>query len=319
MSSFVANVGDDELASVAQLSTVILERLRKTLQLRTQVVSADDRNTLEEMTSSLAVVMGTIINRLDKEIKPQADEIMEALLQILTTLPPNSSVPDAIFGTVGNLANALEEDFTKYMEAFVPFLYNALSNQEEQQLCSMAIGLTSDIARSIGEQVAPYCDNFMNYLLANLQSNTLGQQFKPAILQCFGDIAQAITGHFDTYLEVVMGVLQQASTISVNSDTNYDMIDYVISLREGIMDAYDGIIIAMKSSEKSKSSKCNSRCHLANGFLAQRLFTYVQPIFGFLSVVHADPNKSEGLMRSAMGTIGQALSQNHVLFISNSF
>lgn len=38
--------------------------------------------------------------------------------------------------------------------------------------------------------------------------------------------------------------------------------------------------------------------------LAQRLFTYVQPIFGFLSVVHADPNKSEGLMRSAMGTIG---------------
>lgn len=251
LSSFVGNVGDDELPSVAQLEAVILERLEKTLQLRTQVVSADDRNTLEEMTTSLAVVMGAIIARLDKEIKPQADQIMQVLLQILTTLPPNSSVPDAIFGTVGSLANALEEDFTKYMEAFVPFLYNALGNQEEQQLCAMAIGLTSDIARSIGEQCAPYCDNFMNHLLNNLQSNALGQQFKPAILQCFGDIAHSIGGHFETYLEVVMGVLQQASSIAVNSETNYEMVEYVISLREGIMDAYGGILIAMRTGNKS--------------------------------------------------------------------
>ncbi|KAF8253599.1 ARM repeat-containing protein [Wilcoxina mikolae CBS 423.85] len=287
LSSFVGNVGDDEMASVAQLSTVILERLERTIELRAQVVGADDRNTLEEMQTSLAVVMSTITQRLDKEIKPQADRIMHILLQILTNLPPNSSVPDAIFGAVGALANALEGDFAKYMDAFVQFLYNALSNQEEQQLCAMSIGLTSDIARSIGEQVAPYCDNFMNYLLNNLQSNTLSQQFKPAILQCFGDIAQAIGGHFETYLEVVMGVLQQASGISVNSETNYDMIEYVISLREGIMDAYGGIIIAMRSGGKPNV-----------------LAPYVQHIFGFLSVVNADHNKTEGLMRAAMGVLG---------------
>jgi len=287
LSSFVSNVGDDEMPSIAQLSTVILERLEKTLGLRAQIVSADDRNTLEEMQTSLAVVLGTIVQRLDKEIKPQADRIMHVLLQILTSLPPNSSVPDAIFGTVGSLANSLEEDFTKYMGAFVPFLYNALANQEEQQLCAMAIGLTSDIARSIGEHAAPYCDNFMNYLLNNLQSNTLSQQFKPAILQCFGDVAQSIGAHFETYLEVVMGVLQQASTISVNSETNYDMIEYVVSLREGIMDAYGGIIIAMRTGGK-----------------ANLLAPYVQHIFGFLSVVNADINKTEGLMRAAMGVLG---------------
>lgn len=287
LSSFVTNVGHDELGSIAQLFTVILERLEKTIELRSQVVSADDRNALEEMQTSLAVVLTSITHRLDKEVKPQADRMMHILLQILTSLPPNSSVPDAIFGAVGALANALEDEFGKYMEAFVPYLYNALSNQEEQQLCAMAIGLTSDIARSLGEVVAPYCNNFMNYLLSNLQSNTLSQQFKPAILQCFGDIAQAISGHFETYLEVVMGVLQQASNISVNSETNYEMIEYVISLREGIMDAYGGIIIAMKSGRKPNV-----------------LAPYVQSIFGFLSVVNADPNKTEGLMRAAMGVLG---------------
>ncbi|KAL7274865.1 karyopherin Kap95 [Rhizina undulata] len=287
LNSFIANVGQDQLPAIAELSAIIIERLEKTIQLQGQIVSADDRNTLEEMQTSLSVVLMGIIHRLEKEIKPQADHIMRVLLQILHILPSNSSVPDAIFGTIGSLANALEEDFVAYMEAFTPFLYNALGNQEEQQLCAMAIGLVSDIVRSIGEKATPYCDNFMNYLLNNLQSNTLGQQFKPAILQCFGDIAQAIGGHFETYLQVVMGVLQQASSISATPESNYEMVEYVISLREGIMDAYDGVIISLKAGDK-----------------INLLASHVQHIFGFLSVVNSDINKTEGLMRSAMGVLG---------------
>lgn len=86
-----------------------------------------------------------------------------------------------------------------------------------------------------------------------MQSAQLGNQFKPAILQCFGDIAQAIGGHFETYLAVVAQVLQQASSVSLNTAGNFEMIDYVTSLREGIMDAWDGAIIAMKISGKSES------------------------------------------------------------------
>jgi len=273
------NVGQDQLATIAHLSTVIIDRLEKTVSMQNQVVHMDDKNTLEEMQTSLASVLMSIIQRLDKEIQPQADRIMQALLGILTASPSSSIVPDAIFGTVGSLANALEQDFTVYMDAFSPFLYTALGNEQEQQLCSLAIGLVSDIARSIGEQVFPYCDSFMNYLLnnlkvilprklsqtilapltrSNMQSSTLSQTYKPAILQCFGDIAQAIGGNFETYLGVVMQVLQQASTISAgNTDKNYEMIEYVLSLREGIMDAYDGIVIALKD-----KSRCYTKYYI---------------------------------------------------------
>jgi importin subunit beta-1 len=82
----------------------------------------------------------------------------------------------------------------------------------------------------------------------------LSNQFKPAILQCFGDIASAIGGHFETYLGVVAQVLQQASTVNASAEGSYEMFDYVISLREGIMDAWGGIIGAMKTSQKSTSS-----------------------------------------------------------------
>jgi importin subunit beta-1 len=84
------------------------------------------------------------------------------------------------------------------------------------------------------------------------QSTTLANQFKPAILQCFGDIAGAIGGHFETYLSVVAQVLQQAASVTASPEGPYEMYDYVISLREGIMDAWGGIIVAMKDSGKSK-------------------------------------------------------------------
>lgn len=94
---------------------------------------------------------------------------MQVFLQILNTVGPKSSVPDSIFGAVGSLSTALEKDFEKYMQPFAPYLYNALGNLEEAGLCAMAIGLVSDIARSLGETCMPYCDSFMNYLLSDLR------------------------------------------------------------------------------------------------------------------------------------------------------
>lgn len=250
---FVQNAAAESLPPIASLSDVVIKRLEETVPLQSQVVSVEDKIALEEMQNSLCTVLQAIISRLDKEIIPQGDRIMQTLLQILSSVGGKSSVPDAVFATISALSTSMEEDFIKYMDAFAPFLYNALGNQDEPSLCSMAIGLVSDITRSLGERSQPYCDNFMNYLLNNLRSTTLGNQFKPAILQCFGDIAGAIGGHFETYLSVVAQVLEQASTITATPEGPYEMFDYVISLREGIMDAWSGIIVAMKTSNKSMS------------------------------------------------------------------
>ncbi|EHL01026.1 putative Importin subunit beta-1 [Glarea lozoyensis 74030] len=171
----------------------------------------------------------------------------------------NTFVQNAANQSLGSLANALEEEFSPYMEAFSPFLYNALGNQEEPALCSMAIGL----------------------------STALANQFKPAILQCFGDIAGAISGHFETYLSVVAQVLQQAAGVQASPDGSYEMFDYVISLREGIMDAWGGIIGAMKVSNKTAL-----------------LTPYVESVFTLLNTVYLDPSRSDALMRSSMGVIG---------------
>lgn len=169
LNAFVANAANDSLTAIASLSTVAIQRLEETVPMQMQVVSVEDKIILEDMQTSLCAVLQAIIQRLDKEILPQGDRIMQVLLQILSTVGGKSSVPESAFATISSLANAMEEEFVKYMDVFAPFLYNALGNQEEPSLCSMAIGLVSDITRSMGERSQPYCDNFMNYLLGNLR------------------------------------------------------------------------------------------------------------------------------------------------------
>lgn len=186
LNAFVTNAANESLPVVAKLSDIVLQRLENTIPMQQQIVSVEDRITLEEiqtsLTSALLVSYHTppsatsllltkskaIIQRLEGEISPQADRIMSVLLEILKTVGPKSSVPDTVFATVGALANALEGDFAKYMDSFVPYLYNALQTLEEPALCSMAIGLVSDITRSLGEISRAYCDDFMNRLLAIL-------------------------------------------------------------------------------------------------------------------------------------------------------
>lgn len=166
---FVQNAANESLPAVASLSDVIIKRLEETIPMQSQVVSVEDKITLADMQTSLCAVLQGIILRLDKEIAPQGDRIMQILLQLLSTVGAKSVVPEAVFAAISALATAVGDDFGKYMEAFSPFLYNALGNQEEPGLCSMAIGLVSDITRSLGERSQPYCDNFMNYLLNNLR------------------------------------------------------------------------------------------------------------------------------------------------------
>ncbi|KAG8528831.1 uncharacterized protein KY384_006520 [Bacidia gigantensis] len=286
LNAFITNSANDSLPTVAKTADVILKRLEDTIPMQQQIVSVEDRITLEEIQTSLASVLLAVIQRLEGEVKPAADRIMNVLLQILNSVGAKSSVPDTVFAAVGALANALEEDFGKYMESFTPFLYNALGNREEPGLCAMAIGLVSDVVRSLGEMSQPYCDTFMNYLLSNLNDKSVSNQFRPAILQTFGDIAQAIGPHFETYLSVVGQVLQAAANVTTNESQGFEMLDYVISLREGIMDAWSGTILAMKQTKP----------HL--------LTQYVEPIFTVLNVIARDLNRSEALLRSAMGVIG---------------
>ena len=81
-----------------------------------------------------------------------------------------------------------------------------------------------DVCRALGDDVAQYCDGFMNALYENLRNPTVSRSVKIAVLSCFGDIAMAIGGAFEPYLDATMSVLQQAGALAADSVSVFTLL-----------------------------------------------------------------------------------------------
>ncbi|OLL24259.1 Importin subunit beta-1 [Neolecta irregularis DAH-3] len=281
LSTLVSQAAIDVLPMIAELNKLVLDRLERTIAIQSQIVGQDERNNHIELQSNLCSLLTNIIRRLASEIRPVSDRIMSILLQLLGSASKQSIVFEDVF-----LCVALEVNFGIYLDPFAPYLYNALQNQEEHQLCSIAVGLIGDISRALGERCMPYCDKFMQHLVENLQAGHLGKSYSDLsrALSCTETLNRQ-SCHVLAILRLLLD--QQASSVTAAPDNAYDMVEYLNQLREGIVEAYVGIVQALKTGGKS-----------------ELLLPYVQHIFGFLAMINSEPEKTETLIRGVVGLLG---------------
>ena len=120
-------------------------------------------------------------------------------------------------------------------------------------MCSVTVGVVGDICRALDAKIEPYCDKIVYLLLRDLESDKLHRSVKPPILSCFGDLALATGPSFEKYVPYVISMLQSAMQLSLNTGTDdEDMIDYNNELRNGIFEAYAGILQGFKSDPSTK-------------------------------------------------------------------
>eukprot|EP01112_Ceratiomyxa_fruticulosa_P013181 TRINITY_DN3691_c0_g1_i3.p1 TRINITY_DN3691_c0_g1~~TRINITY_DN3691_c0_g1_i3.p1 ORF type:complete len:854 (-),score=220.38 TRINITY_DN3691_c0_g1_i3:421-2982(-) len=282
VNALVTNSGDDCVAIVEQLPPLLMERLEKTFAL--QILTAEDRDIQVELQALLCGVLQSCTQRLGKKVSVYSDRMMQLLLQVLNI--KSASVHEEALMAVGQLINAIEADFEKYMPYFQPYLHLGLRNYEDYEVCTIAVGVVGDLCRALEKKLAPYCSDIVSLLLQNLQNPQLHRSVKPPILSCFGDIAMAIGAAFLPYMPVIMPMLQQASATTVNMD-NDEMVDYLNELREGIFEAYTGILQGLRSDEK-----------------ADQAFSYANHLVNFVAHVYADQSRTESLTRVALGVLG---------------
>jgi len=256
-----------------------------------QVLTAEDREAQNEMQGLLCGCLQVITCKLGPAIKPHADQMMQAFLQVFGA--KNSTVHEEALMAVGAIANATEGEFDKYMPHFRPFLSLGLSNYEEHQVCQVAVGVVGDICRALEGKLLPYCDEILGLLLKNLQSPKLNRNVKPPILSCFGDIALAIGGHFDKYMHVTMSMLQQASQTTVDMEDD-DLVEYLHQLQEGIFEAYTGVLQGLRADSK-----------------AEAFVQYIEGCLGLLLVVSTVAEQhgtTDDLLRASVGVVGDLAS-----------
>ncbi|PVV02127.1 hypothetical protein BB560_003428 [Smittium megazygosporum] len=289
IATIISTSAKDTFHVVARLSLAILDRLESTISAFTQVVGHDDQMNLLELQSNLLNVLTSAIRLLGPTFAEVADRSMTILLQILTNIGNGkSSVAEDVFLATSALINAINADFSRYMESFAPFLQSALQNFEDYQLNSIAVGIIGDICRAFGHDVAPYIEGFMHILVENLKSDYLNRDVKPAILSCFGDICLAIGPLFSQYMEITLRMLASACNMSSNlTSLDDDIVDYNNRLRSSIFDAYVGIVQGMKGQPS-----------------LEMIVSQLDGIFEFMRIVEKFGFTEEFVLKNMIGLIG---------------
>lgn len=289
----VKNSPKDCYVTVQKTTMVILERLQQVLQMESHIASHSDRSQYNDLQSLLCGTLQSVLRKVTPEDAPKiSDAIMTALLSMFSSNScKNGGVQEDALMAVSTLVEVLGENFLKYMDAFKQFLYIGLRNHQEYQVCATAVGLTGDIFRALKLKTLPYCDEIMMILLENLSDNSVHRTVKPQILSVFGDIVLSIGLEFKKYLEVVLSTLAQASQAQVDR-TDFDMIDYLNDLREGVLDAYTGIIQGLKGDGPTPHPD------------VMLLEPHVPFIVRFIIVVAQDGEHSDGSVAVAAGLVG---------------
>jgi importin subunit beta-1 len=287
----VVRCSNDETAPIVmQLIPVIMLELHQTVE--AQKLTSDEREKQNDLQGLLCGCLQVIIQKMGSiegskyAFMQYADQIMDLLLKVFASR--NATVHEEAMLAIGALAYTAGPNFAKYMPQFYQYLEMGLQNFEEYQICAITVGVVGDLCRALEDKILPYCDGIMTQLLKNLSSNQLHRSVKPPIFSCFGDIALAIGENFEKYLVYAMPMLQSAAELSAHAVSQDDeMLEYTNQLRNGILEAYSGILQGFKSSPKT-----------------QLLVPYASHVLQFIDTMYGGREMDDAVMKSALGVLG---------------
>ncbi|CAK7906187.1 importin subunit beta-1 [[Candida] anglica] len=290
LSHFVMYSAQDAMPIVQGVASEALSRLQGTVGMSQQQIdelTTEDKVNLEELQTNILSLLTNIIRRAGPDVTAVADDLMSMFLQLLNAQQQqqNGVIEEDVLIAISAVASSVGDGFTKYMDAFQPYLTNALVNTESPS-CNIAIGLVADLSQALGQMFLPYLDGYINILGANLNNAEVKRELRPTILSCFGDISTSVGVHFEPYLQFVLQICQHASEIEPE-DSSIETLDYTLNIKEGVLDAYVGIV---------------------GGFAEkpQTISPYLGQIFSFLQQVsvNVDMASTDSVCRAVVGLLG---------------
>uniref|UniRef100_A0A7S4SW61 Importin N-terminal domain-containing protein n=1 Tax=Alexandrium monilatum TaxID=311494 RepID=A0A7S4SW61_9DINO len=246
-----------------------------------------------ELQGYICGVLTALVQRLRERILPAAEQVMEGSIRVITAYQQVKGgaqvLQEEALLLVAAVANAVGANFERFMPVFATHLRVGLQSYDDVQVCLMATGVVGDLCRALEGKIITYCDTILQILYANLQNSAVDRKIKAAIMSCFGDVALAITGEFEKYLNPVMQMLREASLTRLSHGPAYneEWVEYLNSLREGVLEAYTSIIHGLRESNK---------LHLFK--------EHVNFVLEFVKVVSEEPSPSEPVMKAAVGVVG---------------
>ncbi|CAG9322276.1 unnamed protein product [Blepharisma stoltei] len=244
INTIIEKSGKDSVKLIESKIPHFIIMLKKTLHL----------GNTEHLQAYLCSALQTCFGRSSTGAVSDADarEFMDTILQIFKV---RGTVIEEGIQAIGALAQNIETRFEPFVQPFHQYLLWALSNQEISSICKAATMSVGDLARSLGQRLSPYIHDIIPILLRNLESNIVSTDVKIMSIEAMGDLASNTRGIFSHYLNQVLQYIEGAANLSVKEfqDDNPDLKEYLLQLREAIIEFYVGLIQGLHETNQTDS------------------------------------------------------------------
>ncbi|CAE7559653.1 KPNB1 [Symbiodinium sp. KB8] len=284
LSVLVSKAGNDCLPHMQALTQEMLKHLQASYK-------SIDREC--ELQGYICGVLTSLVSRLREKVAMAANQIMEEALKVISAYQQVRGGAQVLHEEalllIVALANAAGSGFERFMPHFAPHLQVGLQNYEEVQVCLTTTRMVGDLCTALEGKIVSYCDTILQILYTNLRNPAVDRKIKAAVMTSFGDIAMAITGDFEQYLGPVVQMLREASStrLADGPADSEEWVEYLNSLREGVLEAYSGIIHGLKESGK---------LHLFK--------EHVNTVLMLVKEISEDPTTQLPVIKAAVGVVG---------------
>merc|ERR1712137_667211 len=208
-----------------------------------------------QLQAYIPLVLQTITQRIGAKVQPFAEQMYK---QFIAIFEHRKMIVDESMNAISALFSVMPGVIQIVISSFTPYLLGAIKNASDVSVLKSGLLCFGSICDSMGPRIyqigenGAFCNAILGHLISHLQNPEVDRELRPLIITTFGEVALAVRGLFVNYYPHIMNILSAASDITISNDADDDTIDYVIALRESILEAYPAIIVAMSDGNEAK-------------------------------------------------------------------
>lgn len=226
---------------------VLKELIRRLIKSTNQIQGRGNQNSsvnIDITQQCICCSLSKCTQTLDSKMIEYSNILMKSYITILRN--KSTSIQRDLFMAIGDLANAIEFNFGRYMKILFPFLLKGLQNEKDNYTCIASINCIVDISYAIKKDLRFYTDDIMNAIIRNLRSSDISRDTKPIIISLIGDIAFGIGIYFKKYVNDIANIFKNAGNTKHKNNNDNDLVIYINTLRENLFSAYSSILQGIK-------------------------------------------------------------------------
>jgi importin subunit beta-1 len=267
--------GDREDASSAKLRVVVYEAINTLIEVAPkdclqqaatlippflQKLEQSFQATMEledqiQYQSYIPLVLQTITQRIGKGVMPNAEMMYKRFVEIFDN---RKMILDEPMNGIAMLFSILPEVIPGVLPSFTPYFYGAIKNARDVSVLKSGLVCLGALCDGLQENLYLFdngqlCNTVLGSLISHLQDPEVDRYLRALIITSFGDIAMAIKTNIVNYYPHIISILSAASDIPITANDDEDTIDYVIALREAILECFPVLVIQMCDAKQASA------------------------------------------------------------------